>query len=124
MWCGVDCTDSEHASISVAALCCVYCPDSEHASISVAALCGVDCTDSEHASISVVALCGVVSSTCSVYPGSVPIQLSLHLLLTSELHEGPPVLHPLPLFGKLPKQEWTFSPMVITVSMHLNVQCS
>lgn len=39
-------------------------------------------------------------STCPVYPGSVTVQFSFHLLLAAQLHEGPPVLHPLPLLGK------------------------
>lgn len=41
--------------------------------------------------------------TCSVDPGPVAIQLSLNLLLASQLHESPAVLHPLSFLGKLPK---------------------
>lgn len=41
--------------------------------------------------------------TCSVDPGPVAVQLSLNLLLASQLHESPAVLHPLPFLSKLPK---------------------
>lgn len=40
--------------------------------------------------------------TRSVYPGAVPIQLPLNLLLAPQFHERSPVLHSLSLFGKLP----------------------
>lgn len=46
----------------------------------------------------------LLPSTCPVYPGSVAVQLSLHLLLAPKLHEGPPVLHPLPLLSKFSKE--------------------
>lgn len=37
-----------------------------------------------------------------VYPGAVPVQLPLNLLLAPQLHESSPVLHSLSLFGKFP----------------------
>ena len=40
--------------------------------------------------------------TCFVYPGAVPIQLTLDLLLAPQFHESSPVLHSLSLFGKFP----------------------
>lgn len=42
------------------------------------------------------------SLTRLVYPGAVPVQLPLDLLLAPQFHESPPVLHSLSLFGKLP----------------------
>ena len=45
-----------------------------------------------------------VGGTCSVYPGPVAVELPLDLLLAPELHEGPAVLHSLPLLGKLPEE--------------------
>lgn len=41
-------------------------------------------------------------NTCTIYPGPVAVELSLHLLLSSQLHEGPTILHPLPLLSELP----------------------
>lgn len=40
--------------------------------------------------------------TRSVYPGAVPIQLPLNLLLAPQFHECSPVLHSFSLFGKFP----------------------
>lgn len=40
--------------------------------------------------------------TCFVYPGTVPVKLTLDLLLAPQFHEGSPVLHSLSLFGKFP----------------------
>lgn len=42
------------------------------------------------------------SLTRFVDPGAVPVQLPLNLLLAPQLHESPPVLHSLSLFGKFP----------------------
>lgn len=44
------------------------------------------------------------ASTCPVYPRSVAIQFSLHLLLAAKFHEGPPVFYPLSLFSKFTKE--------------------
>lgn len=43
--------------------------------------------------------------TCFVYPGAVPVQLALNLLLPPQFHERSPVLHSLSLFGKFPVDE-------------------
>lgn len=43
--------------------------------------------------------------TCFVYPGAVPIQLTLNLLLPPQFHESSSVLHSLSLFGKFPVDE-------------------
>lgn len=47
--------------------------------------------------------------TCPVDPGPVAVQLSLNLLLASQLHESPAVLHPLPFLSKLPEPQMTKS---------------
>lgn len=52
---------------------------------------------------------GTLRPTCPVDPGPVAVQLSLNLLLASQLHESPAVLHPLPFFSKLPEPQMTTS---------------
>lgn len=47
--------------------------------------------------------------TCPVDPGPVAVQLPLNLLLASQLHESPAVLHPLPFLCKLPEAQMTKS---------------
>lgn len=46
----------------------------------------------------------VTKATCSVDPGPVAVELSLNLLLASQLHEGPAVFYPLPLLGEFPAE--------------------
>lgn len=39
-------------------------------------------------------------ATCSVDPGPIAVELSLNLLLASQLHEGPAIFNSLSLLGK------------------------
>lgn len=50
-------------------------------------------------------ICEPARLTCFVYPGAVPIQLALNLLLPPQFHECSPVLHSLSLFGEFPVDE-------------------
>lgn len=63
----------------------------------------------------------LLPSTCPVYPGSVAIQFSFHLLLATQFHKGPPVLHPLSLLRKFSEKIKHMKAAVFTHNTDRNV---